>query len=152
LSAVVVISVVLGLTVLLFFALRAGGKLIDRSLVDSQFRRRYLIGALVVLLLWQFANGLIKRHEQREMLAHLSLVRRVEPVYSALAKQARIEGMVQFDAVINASGRVEKLDLISGHPMLIAAAKDAILQWQYSKLPFPVHTIIQVNFVLKPPS
>lgn len=149
-SAVVAISVVLGLTVLLFVYLLAVGKLYDRSLVDSQFRRRYLTGALVALLLWQFVNGLIKRHEQREMLAHMSLVRRIDPVYPPLARQARIEGMVQFDAVINASGRVEKLDLISGHPMLIAAAKDAIFQWQYSELPFRVHTVIQINFVLKP--
>ena len=149
-TAVVAISVVLGLTALLFVGLLAGGKLYDRSLIDSKFRRRYLIGLLVALSLWQFTNVLIKRHKQREMLAHVSLVRRVDPVYPPLARQARIEGTVQFDAVINASGRVEKLDLISGHPMLIAAAKDAIFQWQYSELPYRVHTVIQINFVLKP--
>jgi TonB family protein len=150
LTAIVAVSIVLGLTALLFVVLLVGSKLYDRSLINSQFRRRYLIGTLVALSLWQFANGLMKRHEQREMLAHVSLVRRVDPVYPPLARQARIEGMVQFDAVINANGRVEKLDLISGHPMLIAAAKDAIFQWQYSELPFRVHTVIQINFVLKP--
>ena len=126
------------------------GQLFDRSLIDSKFRQRCLIALAILASLYQFGNRLIKRHEQRQMLEHVSLVRRVEPVYPLLAKQARIEGTVQFAAVISPNGRVEKLDLISGHPLLIPAAKDAIFQWQYSQLPFNVRTVIQVNFVLKP--
>jgi TonB family protein len=77
------------------------------------------------------------------------LLKKVAPVYPELAKSARIQGVVKFNATINADGTVSKLELISGHPLLIPAARDAVLQWVYQTSPTSVQTDISVNFTLQ---
>jgi periplasmic protein TonB len=59
------------------------------------------------------------------------LVRRVEPEYPAIARQARIEGDVLLRAVIGRDGSIQNLSVVSGHPFLARAALDAVRQWQY---------------------
>jgi TonB family protein len=81
------------------------------------------------------------------------LIKRVAPNYPPLARQARIQGTVMLNAVINKSGDVEDLQLISGHPMLAPAAIEAVKQWKYQPYllngePVAVDTRIQVNFAL----
>jgi len=81
------------------------------------------------------------------------LLRRVQPVYPPLARQARIQGTVVLSAVINKSGEIVDLKLISGHPMLAPAAIAAVKQWKYQSYMLngeavPVKTQIQVNFTL----
>jgi protein TonB len=82
------------------------------------------------------------------------LIRRVEPAYPPLARQARISGAVRLRAIISADGAVEQLNILSGHPLLIRAAADAVRQWRYrptllSGRAVPVSTEIEVNFVLR---
>lgn len=82
-----------------------------------------------------------------------SLIRRVEPVYPPLARSARIEGPVVLAAVISKAGTIENLTLLSGHPMLVRAAIDAVSQWRYRPYilngdVIEVDTQITVNFVL----
>ena len=81
------------------------------------------------------------------------LIHKVQPVYPALARQIRVQGRVEFTAVISKTGTIENLQLLSGHPMLVAAARDAILQWRYKPTllngePVEVITDIVVNFAL----
>ena len=81
------------------------------------------------------------------------LVRKVNPVYPPLARQARISGTVILRAVISKDGSIENLSLVSGHPMLAPAAIDAVKQWKYKPYllngePVEVDTEVQVNFTL----
>ena len=81
------------------------------------------------------------------------LVKRTPPVYPALAKQARIQGVVRLNAVIGRDGRVILLDVVSGHPLLTPAALDAARNWVYKPMllngrPVEVSTTIDVNFTL----
>ena len=81
------------------------------------------------------------------------IVHRVMPVYPPLARQARVEGKVVFKAVINARGLIQSLQLVSGHPLLVEAARDAVRQWRYRPTllngdPCEVDTVIEVNFTL----
>jgi protein TonB len=81
------------------------------------------------------------------------LVRRVNPTYPPLARQARIQGQVVLHAVISKDGSIEGLTLVSGHPMLAPAAIDAVKQWKYRPYllngePVEVDTEVQVNFTL----
>lgn len=81
------------------------------------------------------------------------LVRRVQPNYPPLARQARISGTVILRAVISKDGSIENLTLVSGHPMLAPAAIDAVKQWKYKPYllngePVEVDTEVQVNFTL----
>jgi len=59
------------------------------------------------------------------------LLSQVKPVYPPLARQARIQGTVLLQAQISKDGRIENLQLISGHPMLAPAAIEAVKQWRY---------------------
>ena len=81
------------------------------------------------------------------------LVRKVNPVYPPLARQARISGTVVLRAGISKDGSIENLSLVSGHPMLAPAAIDAVKQWKYKPYllngePVEVDTEVQVNFTL----
>ena len=87
-------------------------------------------------------------------LSHIdegSLIRKVQPTYPPLAKSARIQGEVVLQAMISKQGTVENLHVLSGHPMLTAAAIDAVRQWRYRPYilngePVEVETQITVNF------
>ncbi len=81
------------------------------------------------------------------------LIREVRPEYPPLARQAWIQGVVILQAVIGKDGSVQNLRIISGHPMLVQAAMEAVKQWRYkpyylSGEPVEVETQINVNFKL----
>lgn len=82
-----------------------------------------------------------------------SLIRRVQPVYPPLARSARVQGAVVLFAVISQAGTIQNLRLVSGHPMLVPAAIEAVSQWRYrpyilNSEPIEVETQITVNFIL----
>ena len=81
------------------------------------------------------------------------LVRQPKPLYPPLAKQARIQGTVRFNAVIGRDGTIQNLTLVSGHPLLVPSAQEAVRQWVYQPTllngePVEVVTTIDVNFTL----
>jgi len=60
-----------------------------------------------------------------------NLLKRVNPVYPPLAMSAGIEGIVEFTVLIDTAGHVTNAQLVRGHPLLVPAAKEALMQWQY---------------------
>jgi protein TonB len=86
-------------------------------------------------------------------VASTKLVSKATPAYPALAKQSRVQGVVSLDAIIAKDGTVANLTVISGHPLLVPAAVDAVRQWVYQPTllngnPVEVETQIDVNFTL----
>lgn len=76
-----------------------------------------------------------------------------QPVYPALAVTAHLQGDVILNALIGADGNIENLQAVSGHPMLIPAALEAVRQWRYrpyylNGVPVEVATQITVRFIL----
>jgi protein TonB len=59
------------------------------------------------------------------------IIKKVVPQYPVLARQARISGTVKLMGIIAKDGTVQKLQVISGHPLLQKAALDAVSQWRY---------------------
>lgn len=81
------------------------------------------------------------------------LIRKVIPVYPPLARSARISGVVHLIGTIGKDGRIQNLQLVSGHPMLARAALNAVQQWIYKPTllngnPVEVIAPIEVNFTL----
>jgi protein TonB len=75
------------------------------------------------------------------------------PVYPPIAKTAHISGTVMLHAVIAKDGSVEDLQYVSGPPLLMKAAMDAVKQWRYQPTqlngePVEVDTTISVVFTL----
>jgi TonB family protein len=86
-------------------------------------------------------------------VAAASLIVNVHPDYPPLALQARIQGTVRFNVTIGKDGHIENLTLVSGHPLLVAAAQTAVQQWVYRPTllngnPVQVITTADVNFTL----
>ncbi len=82
-----------------------------------------------------------------------NVIFRVQPVYPPLARQARIQGSVELRAIISKTGTIENLVVVSGHPMLVKSAIEAVRQWRYRPYllnndPIEVETDVTVNFVL----
>jgi protein TonB len=74
-------------------------------------------------------------------------------VYPPLARQTRISGTVRLHAIIGKDGSVQQLEVLSGHPLLVQAALDAVRQWRYRPTllngePVEVDTTIDVIFSL----
>ena len=83
-----------------------------------------------------------------------NLIYQVKPEYPALARIARVQGVVVLEGEINEEGSVDAIRLISGHHLLTQAAIDAVSQWRYrptllSGAPVRVLTTITVTFSMK---
>jgi TonB family protein len=77
---------------------------------------------------------------------------KVTPTYSVIAKQLKIQGTVQLDAVIAEDGTVEKVDIVSGNPVLTKPAAEALKKWRFK--PFtdadkPVKVVASFDFEFK---
>jgi len=82
-----------------------------------------------------------------------SIINQTRPLYPPLARQARIQGNVVLHAIIDKDGRVAQLEVISGHPLLVQSALDAVKQWRYKPTllngdPVEVDTTITVTFTM----
>lgn len=79
---------------------------------------------------------------------------KVNPICRDLARQARIDGLVKLHVIIGKDGTIQELSLISGHPLLVQAALDAVRQWRYEPTlvngqAVEVDTAIEVFFQLQ---
>jgi protein TonB len=93
------------------------------------------------------------RVKQGGVVTAASILSQTRPVYPALARQARIQGSVVLHAIIGKDGRVAKLEVMSGHPLLVQAALDAVKQWLYKPTllngdAVEVDTTITVTFIM----
>lgn len=60
-----------------------------------------------------------------------NIINKVNPAYPPLARQTRISGTVRLHAIIGKEGSVLQLEVMSGHPLLVQSALDAVRQWKY---------------------
>jgi TonB family protein len=86
-------------------------------------------------------------------VAAMNLIHKVTPVYPPEAKQARIQGVVSIAVTIAKDGTIQDMQLISGHPLLVPSAQEAVAQWVYKPTllngnPIEVVTQVDVNFTL----
>jgi TonB family protein len=82
------------------------------------------------------------------------LISSVAPVYPALAKNQHVSGNVLVDALIDATGRVTTMKIVSGPTLLHQAAMDALKQWKYRPAlldgkPVPMHLTVTIQFRLQ---
>jgi protein TonB len=78
----------------------------------------------------------------------------VAPVYPQIALASRVQGTVILQAVIDEQGSVRELKVLRGHPLLDAAAMQAVAKWQFAPTllngtPVPVVMTVTVAFTLQ---
>ena len=80
-------------------------------------------------------------------------IRHVAPVYPEVAQQARVQGVVILEALIDDSGNVANAIIMRSVPLLDQAALDAVRQWRFTPtlvngVPVNVIMTVTVNFTL----
>jgi periplasmic protein TonB len=78
----------------------------------------------------------------------------VEPVYPAIARSARVEGVVILEAILDTAGGVESVRVLKSIPMLDQAAIDAVRQWRFTPtllngVAVPIVMTVTVQFSLR---
>jgi periplasmic protein TonB len=82
------------------------------------------------------------------------LIHRVEPVYPPLARQVHREGRVELRAIIGTDGSIQSMQVVSGDPLLVRSALDAVQQWHYKPTilngqPVEIDTYITVVYTMQ---
>jgi TonB family protein len=81
------------------------------------------------------------------------LIAKVNPNYPPEAEKQHVDGTVLLHINIDKTGNVSKVDPVSGHPLLIPAAMEAVKQWRYrpyllDQKPVEVETTVLIKFVI----
>lgn len=116
-----------------------------------------VLSASLAALLWvqpllpQQRPSETKRLRVTPEVMERQLIRRVEPEYPALAREARIQGIVRLEILVGTDGAVRSVRVISGHPLLVDAATSAVNQWRYKPMRWKgglveVVTTVEVRF------
>jgi protein TonB len=84
-------------------------------------------------------------------VAAANLISRVDPIYPDAARAIQLSGVVVLSVEIGRDGKVEAVSAISGHPLLVQPAIDAVKQWRYQPIsinnqPTGVVTTLNVSF------
>ncbi len=87
-------------------------------------------------------------------LTQPTLVREVKPDYSREAMRARVEGLVNIEAIVSERGCVESAQVLTSLPHLDVQALWAVTQWifepaRYHGQPVPMRVYIELTFKLK---
>ncbi|RPJ54763.1 MAG: energy transducer TonB, partial [Acidobacteria bacterium] len=92
----------------------------------------------------------------QEQLALNLVIKKVPPTYPQQAKAVRLEGTVTVRILVTAKGIVDQVEVVSGHPLLVQGAIDAVRQWKFK--PYveyghatPFTTELQIPFTLDIP-
>jgi periplasmic protein TonB len=82
------------------------------------------------------------------------LISSTPPMYPMLAKSQHVEGNVRIDALVDESGKVSSMKVVSGPTLLQQAAMDSIRQWKYQPATLdgkavPMHLTVTLQFRLQ---
>ena len=105
------------------------------ALSFRSFRSLLLLGALSLFVSSAFAGSV-----------HRAVVSRVPPTYPELARRMHVGGTVVLLVTVQPSGAVSKTKVESGHPLLTAAAEDAVRRWHFEPGPDAFESQVAVNF------
>ena len=81
--------------------------------------------------------------------ARKAAVQKTQPTYPPIARQMNLSGRVLLDITVDTNGSVEKVDIVSGNPILAGSASQAAKQWKFQ--PFTAdgkntEAIIRIGF------
>ncbi len=80
-------------------------------------------------------------------------VNKPAPAYSPIARQMKVAGHVEVEAVVATDGSVESVKAISGNPLLTQSAVQAVQKWKFN--PFTANgeatkAVVTLAFDFKP--
>jgi outer membrane biosynthesis protein TonB len=72
--------------------------------------------------------------------------KKVTPAYSDIARKMQLAGTVRLAALVAADGHVKSTETIGGHPILVAAATEAVMRWKYQAAEKESREMLVFNF------
>jgi TonB family protein len=85
---------------------------------------------LVLALIWTaFGQGELRKVSKAE--ARAAVLHATQPVYPPVARQMKVAGNVELEAVVSEEGNVEKVAILSGNPMLTRPCAEALKLWKF---------------------
>lgn len=80
-------------------------------------------------------------------------VAKPQPEYSSIARQMKVAGRVEVEAVVDAEGKVESVKALTGNPLLTQSAITAVQKWKFT--PFtadgsPTKAVVSLSFDFHP--
>lgn len=91
-----------------------------------------LFASALLLSMATLAFGQSEKHLSNEQ-SMAAAVSKAQPEFPPMAKQLKLEGEVVLMAHVSEEGRVEKVEPVSGNPILIRSAQDALMRWKFQK-------------------
>lgn len=85
---------------------------------------------------------------QDEQVSSRKVLSKVEPQYPALAHAAHITGTAKLLAKVNSNGKVDSIQVLGGHPLLVQTAIVAISHWKWEPSNQPTQETVIVKFSL----
>ena len=106
------------------------------------------IGGLALLAGAAFADVRVGTAE-----AVKSAINKPQPEYSAVARQMKVSGKVEVEAVVDTDGKVESVKSLTGNPLLTQSAINAVQKWKFT--PFaengaPAKAVVTLSFEFRP--
>jgi len=99
----------------------------------NRYRTGVFVRAIVLLTVTLgvcFAQDAPKKVSKAEGLN--AVTAKVPPDYPQIARQLKIEGSVELEAVVAENGTVEKVNIVSGNAVLTKPAADALKKWKFA--------------------
>lgn len=75
---------------------------------------------------------------------------RVAPTYPDLARRMNITGVVKVAVVVSPNGTLKSTKIVGGHPVLAAAALDALRKWKFETAPEDSAGLVEFKFESQP--
>jgi TonB family protein len=89
-----------------------------------------LLLSVLVICPVLLGDDILRRIPEEE--AKKALTTNIAPEYPAMARQMKLGGKVQVDAFIDVDGNVEKVQILTGNPLLTSAAVIAVKRWKFT--------------------
>jgi len=111
---------------------------------------KFLAGTALLAIV-QLASADSEKHlTSSESMA--AAVSKPQPEYPAIAKQLKLEGAVSLNAYVTEDGTVDHVETVSGNPVLVRSAEEALKHWKFNKQTDdgkPVKFVANVTFNFK---
>jgi len=109
-----------------------------------------ILSLVVVSMFPGLAQEAQKKASRAEGMS--AAVSKVQPDYPPIARQLKIQGVVELEAVVDTSGEVEKVNIVNGSPVLTKPCAEALKKWKFK--PFTedgkaVTALVPVSFTFK---
>jgi TonB family protein len=102
--------------------------------------------ALVLLLFVTFSLRTHCFSQQDDPQNKRKVVNKVTPQYPAWARTMNLRGTVKVEALVSSEGRVTKVNVKGGHPVLAQAALNAVREWKWEPAGHESTEPVEVKF------